>query len=197
MEKLKSLCVYCGSNFNGDPEVKKHFLALADKMVKEDIDLVYGGGSVGVMGIIADEILSRGGKAIGVIPQFLMDKEVGHKGLTEMYVTENMHQRKQKMADLSDGFLILPGGFGTLEEFFEVLTWLQLGLHNKPIGVLNINGFYDHLFLQMDVMVENRFLKKANRDLVFNEIDAELLIDKMSKFSAVPDEVWFRDRNLT
>ena len=121
------------------------------------------------MGVIADEILKRNGKAIGVIPQFLMDKEVGHKGLSEMIVTENMHQRKQKMADLSDGFIILPGGFGTLEEFFEVLTWLQLGLHAKPIGVLNVNGFYDSLFLQMDKMVESRFLKQNNRDLVFNE----------------------------
>lgn len=194
---MKSLCVYCGSNFNGDPILRKAIEELAEIMVAQNITLVYGGGSVGVMGIIADEILKLNGKAIGVIPQFLMDKEVGHTGLTEMIVTENMHQRKQKMADLSDGFVILPGGFGTLEEFFEVLTWLQLGLHTKPIGVLNVNGFYDPLFQQMEMMVKHRFLKQKNKDLVFNEDNAAVLIDKMSNFNTLPDEVWFRDSNLT
>lgn len=194
---MKSLCVYCGSNFNGDPILRKAIEDLAEIMAAQHITLVFGGGSVGVMGVIADEILKRNGKAIGIIPQFLMDKEVGHKGLTEMIVTENMHQRKQKMADLADGFVILPGGFGTLEELFEVLTWLQLGLHGKPIGVLNVGGFYDHLFKQMDMMVEHRFLKQANRDLVFNETDAAILVSKMQNFKAAPDEVWFRDRNLS
>ena len=194
---MKSICVYCGSNFNGDPILRNAIEALAETMASQNITLVFGGGSVGVMGVIADELLKRNGKAIGVIPQFLMDKEVGHTGLTEMIVTENMHQRKQKMADLSDGFIILPGGFGTLEEFFEVLTWLQLGLHAKPIGVLNVNGFYDPLFMQLDVMVKNRFLKQANRDLVFNETDATVLVHKMQNFIAEPDDVWFRDRNLT
>ena len=194
---MKSICVYCGSNFNGDPILRNAIEALAETMASQNITLVFGGGSVGVMGVIADELLKRNGKAIGVIPQFLMDKEVGHTGLTEMIVTDNMHQRKQKMADLSDGFIILPGGFGTLEEFFEVLTWLQLGLHAKPIGVLNVNGFYDPLFMQLDVMVKNRFLKQANRDLVFNETDATVLVHKMQNFIAEPDDVWFRDRNLT
>jgi len=193
---MKSLCVYCGSNFNGDPAVLQAVESLAKTMVERDITLVYGGGSVGVMGLIANEVLKLNGKAIGVIPQFLMDKEVGHTGLTEMIVTENMHQRKQKMADLSDGFLVLPGGFGTLEELFEVLTWLQLGLHGKAIGVLNVGGFYDFLFKQMDVMVENRFLKQSNRDLIFNETDVQTLINKMEHFVAKPDEVWFKDRNL-
>ena len=196
MNKLNSVCVYCGSNFNGDPDLRKAIKQLADVLVKQNIKMIYGGGSVGVMGVIADDILQAGGLVTGVIPQFLMDKEVGHKGVTEMIITENMHQRKQKMADLSDGFIILPGGFGTLEEFFEVLTWLQLGLHNKPIGVLNVNGFYDPLFAQMEMMVQSKFLKPANRDLVFNESDAEILVNKMDDFSAVPDEVWFRDRNL-
>ncbi|MDQ0638841.1 uncharacterized protein (TIGR00730 family) [Pedobacter sp. W3I1] len=197
MNKLNSVCVYCGSNFNGDITLRKVIKQLAETLVKQQIRLVYGGGSVGVMGVLANDVLELGGLVTGVIPQFLMDKEVGHQGLTEMIVTENMHQRKQKMADLSDGFVILPGGFGTLEEFFEVLTWLQLGLHNKPIGVLNVNGFYDPLFAQMDMMVQNKFLKLANRDLVFNEADAEILINKMDSFSAIPDEVWFRERNLS
>ncbi len=197
MRKMKSICVYCGANFNGDPVLKQVIVDLVKSMVTQDIGVVYGGGSVGIMGVLADEMLKVGGSVVGVIPQFLMDKEVGHKGITQMIITENMHQRKQKMADLSDGFLILPGGFGTLEEFFEVLTWLQLGLHSKPIGVLNFEGFYDHLFLQMEVMVKHRFLKQSNKDLVFNESRPDLLIEKMNAFSAKPDEVWFRDRNLT
>lgn len=197
MNKLNSVCVYCGSNFNGDTALRNAIKQLAETLVKQQIRLVYGGGSVGVMGVLANDVLELGGLVTGVIPQFLMDKEVGHQGLTEMLVTENMHQRKQKMADLSDGFVILPGGFGTLEEFFEVLTWLQLGLHNKPIGVLNVNGFYDPLFAQMEMMVQSKFLKPANRDLVFNEADAGILIQKMDGFSAIPDEVWFRERNLS
>ncbi|WP_231492028.1 TIGR00730 family Rossman fold protein [Pedobacter sp. Leaf170] len=196
MNKIKALCVYCGSNFNGDESLRGAIKELAQSLVQQKIKLVYGGGSVGVMGVLANDVLELGGEVTGVIPQFLMDKEVGHKGVTEMILTENMHQRKQKMADLSDGFVILPGGFGTLEEFFEVLTWLQLGLHNKPIGVLNVNGFYDPLFAQMEVMVQHRFLKPANRDLVFNEQSAKTLIDKMDNFSATPDEVWFKERNL-
>ena len=193
---MKSICVYCGANFNGDPVLRASVEKLAAVMAENNISLVYGGGSVGLMGVIADELLKRDGHVTGVIPQFLMDKEVGHKGITEMIVTNNMHERKQKMADLADGFVILPGGFGTLEEFFEVLTWLQLGLHNKAIGVLNVNGFYDHLFSQMDVMVKHKLLKPANRDLVFNESDAEALVTKMQHFVAAPDEVWFKDRNL-
>jgi len=159
--------------------------------------LVFGGGKVGVMGLIADAVLQRGGKAIGVIPNFLMDKEVGHKGLTEMHVVENMHQRKQLMNELCDGIITLPGGFGTLEEFFEVLTWLQLGLHNKPVGLLNVNGFYDFLLKQMDVMVENRFLKPANRKLVLSSQNPQELVELMENFNTVPEEVWFKDQGLT
>jgi uncharacterized protein (TIGR00730 family) len=193
---MKSICVYCGANFNGDPKLLKVIQELAATLVAQDIGLVYGGGSVGVMGVVADEVLKLNGRVTGVIPQFLMDKEVGHKYITQMIVTRNMHERKQKMADLADGFIILPGGFGTLEEFFEVLTWLQLGLHGKAIGVLNVDGFYDYLFAQMDVMVEKSFLKPANRDLVFNEADPEILVKKMLRFTAEPDGVWFHDRNL-
>lgn len=194
---MKSIGVYCGANFNGDPVLLAAIENLAQTFTDHKIRLVYGGGSVGVMGIIADEMLKRKGLVTGVIPQFLMDKEVGHTGLTEMIITENMHQRKQKMADLSDGFIILPGGFGTLEEFFEVLTWLQLGLHTKPIGVLNVSGFYDHLFAQMDVMVQHQFLKQSNRDLVFNEADSKTLVSKMMTFDVLPDDKWFKDRNLS
>lgn len=194
---MKSICVFCGANFNGDKNLSEAINQLAEIMVKNSISLVFGGGKVGVMGLIADAVLQRGGKAIGVIPGFLMDKEVGHKGLTEMHIVENMHQRKQLMNELCDGIITLPGGFGTLEEFFEVLTWLQLGLHRKPIGLLNINGFYDFLLKQMDVMVTNQFLKPANRKLVLSNNNPQELIALMDNFNALPDEVWFKNQNLT
>jgi len=194
---MKAISVFCGSNFDGNPVLLKAVNDLADAMVEKEISLVFGGGRVGVMGLIADAVLKRGGIAIGVIPQFLMDKEVGHTGLTELIITENMHQRKQKMADLSDGVITLPGGFGTMEEFFEVLTWLQLGIHGNPIGLLNVDGFYNPLLLQIDHMVEKKFLKPLNRDLVLSDPDPKTLIERMEKFDTKPDEVWFRDRNLT
>jgi uncharacterized protein (TIGR00730 family) len=191
---MKAICMFCGANFNGDPILKSAIDELAEIMINRDITLVYGGGKVGVMGLIADAVLSRGGKAIGVIPQFLMDKEVGHTGLTELHIVENMHQRKQMMNDLCDGIIMLPGGFGTLEEFFEVLTWLQLGLHNHPVGVLNVNGFYDLLLQQMDLMVDQKFLKPTNRELVITSDSAIELVNLMENCNVEPDEVWFRDR---
>jgi uncharacterized protein (TIGR00730 family) len=194
---MKSICVFCGANFNGDPLLKQAVEQLAEIMVNRDITLVFGGGKVGVMGILADAVLGGGGRAIGVMPQFLLDKEVGHTGLTELHVVDNMHQRKQLMNDLCDGIIMLPGGFGTLEEFFEVLTWLQLGLHSHPVGILNVNGFYDLLLQQMDLMVEQRFLKPANRKLVISSGDAVELVNLMGNCKVEPDEVWFKDRNLT
>lgn len=194
---MQSITVFCGANFNGDPILKQAVEQLAQVMAARNITLVFGGGKVGVMGLLADAMLAAGGEAIGVIPQFLMDKEVGHTGLTELHIVDNMHQRKQMMNDLCDGIIMLPGGFGTLEEFFEVLTWLQLGLHHHPVGVLNVNGFYDYLLKQMDVMVEQRFLKENNRKLVITSADPVELVTLMSNFKVQPDEVWFRDRNLT
>jgi uncharacterized protein (TIGR00730 family) len=194
---MKAICVFCGANFNGDIALKQAVEQLAEVMVSRNITLIFGGGRVGVMGLLADAILERGGKAIGVIPQFLMDKEVGHTGLTELHIVENMHQRKQLMNDLCDGIIMLPGGFGTLEEFFEVLTWLQLGLHSHPVGVLNVNGFYDFLLKQLDVMVEQRFLKPANRQLVQTSPDAIELVNLLENLKIEPDEVWFKDRNLS
>ncbi|MHB1177422.1 MAG: LOG family protein [Daejeonella sp.] len=194
---MKSISVFCGANFNGDPLLLKAVHQLADVFIEKDITLVFGGGRVGVMGLIADAVLERGGRAIGVIPRFLMDKEVGHTGLTELIITENMHQRKQKMADISDGVITLPGGFGTLEEFFEVLTWLQLGLHNNPIGLLNVDGFYDLLIEQINLMVEKKFLKPINRNLILTHFDPASLVELMLNFDSKPDDVWFRDRNLT
>jgi len=194
---MKAICVFCGANFNGDPLLQQAVEQLADVIVNRNITLVFGGGKVGIMGILADAVLNHGGKAIGVIPQFLMDKEVGHPGLTELHIVDNMHQRKQLMNDLCDAIIMLPGGFGTLEEFFEVLTWLQLGLHSHPVGILNVNGFYDLLLQQMDLMVEQKFLKPANRNLVLSSGDAIELVNLMDNIEIKPDEVWFRDRNLT
>jgi uncharacterized protein (TIGR00730 family) len=193
---MKSICIFCGANFNDDPLLTEAIEQLAQVMVSRDLTLIFGGGRVGVMGMIADAIMKKGGKAIGVIPEFLMNKEVGHTGLTELHVVQNMHQRKQMMNDLCDGIMTLPGGFGTLEEFFEVLTWLQLGLHQKPIGILNVNGFYDFLLKQIDVMVEQRFLKPVNRQLVLTSTDPIELVSLMENFKAEPDDVWFKDRNL-
>lgn len=193
---MKSICVFCGANFNNDPLLTKAIDQLAQVMVSRNLTLIFGGGRVGVMGMIADAVLQKGGKAVGVIPEFLMNKEVGHTGLTELHIVQNMHQRKQIMNDLCDGIITLPGGFGTLEEFFEVLTWLQLGLHQKPIGILNVNGFYDFLIKQMDVMVEQRFLKPVNRQLVLTSSNPIEMVDLMERFKPEPDEVWFKERNI-
>jgi uncharacterized protein (TIGR00730 family) len=195
-QKMKKICVYCGANFNGDTLLTTAIDQLAEIMVSQGITLIYGGGKVGVMGLIADAVLTKGGKAEGVIPQFLVDKEVAHDNLTKLHIVENMHERKQLMSDLCDGYITLPGGLGTMEEFFEVLTWLQLGLHNKPVAILNVNGYYDFLLKQLDVMVEQRFLKPVNRDLVISSTDPIELIDLMNNFKPAVDEVWFRDRNL-
>jgi hypothetical protein len=194
---MNNICIFCGANYNGDPILANAIDTLTDIMVNRGITLIYGGGKVGVMGMAADAILNKGGKAIGVIPKFLMSKEIAHPNLTKLHTVDNMHQRKQMMSDLCDGYMTLPGGLGTMEEFFEVLTWLQLGLHNKPVGVLNTNGFYDLLLQQLDVMVEQRFLKPVNRSLVLSSGDPTELIQLMDSFKAETDEVWFRDRNLT
>ncbi|GAC1313039.1 MAG: TIGR00730 family Rossman fold protein [Mucilaginibacter sp.] len=191
---MKSICVFCGANFNGDPVLKQTVEQLAEIMASRNMDLVYGGGRVGVMGLLADEVLRRGGKVTGIIPQFLMDKEVGHTGLTELHIVKNMHERKQLMNDLCDGIVTLPGGLGTLEEFFEVLTWLMLGIHQKPVGLLNINGFYDHLLMQMDLMVEQRFLKPGNRQLLITSTDVIELIDLMENSDLKPDDIWYKDK---
>jgi len=193
---MKSICVFCGANFNADPLLKKAIEELAEIMVNQNITLVYGGGKVGVMGMMADAILSKGGKVEGVIPKFLMTEEIAHPALTKLHVVETMHARKQLMSDLSDGFITLPGGLGTMEEFFEVLTWLQLGLHNKPVAILNVNGYYDLLLKQVDVMVEQKFLKQVNRELILSATSAIELVDLMSNFKIHINDNWFRDRNL-
>ncbi|MCD8739379.1 TIGR00730 family Rossman fold protein [Mucilaginibacter roseus] len=189
---MKAVCVYCGANCNGDTDLLNSIEALAQYFADNNITLVFGGGRVGVMGLIADAVLAKGGKAIGVIPQFLADKEVAHSGLTELHVVQTMHERKQLMVKLSDGIIALPGGLGTLDELFEALTWLQLGLHKSPVGVLNLNGFYDLLLKQLDLMVEQKFLKPANRTMILSSDNISGLMQAMNSFVAAPEEVWFK-----
>jgi uncharacterized protein (TIGR00730 family) len=159
-------------------------------LVDRGLELVYGGGNIGLMGVIADTVLGRGGKVIGVIPESLMAKEVGHRGLTELRVVSSMHERKAVMSDLSDGFIALPGGFGTLEEFSEVVTWSQLGLQSKPCALLNVERYYDPLLELFDHAVREGFLNTANRRLVLDDEDPEQLLQKMAAFEPVSVEKW-------
>src|ERR1039457_3160410 len=187
---MKRICIFCGSSRGIRPE----YLAAAEEMgrelVRRNIGLVYGGGNVGLMGIIADAVLRAGGEAVGVIPENLMAREVGHTGLTKLDVVCSMHERKAQMADLSDAFVALPGGFGTLEEFCEVVTWTQLGLHAKPCGILNVLGFYSPLLAMFDHAVVERFLKPENRGLVLaGETPADLL-QALEKWSPARLEKW-------
>jgi uncharacterized protein (TIGR00730 family) len=174
---MKSLCVYCGSSSGASKVYADTARELAKALVENNIALVYGGGNVGLMGVIADEVLRLGGEATGVIPKALMDREVGHTGLTRLHIVRDMHERKAMMAELSDGFIAMPGGIGTLEELFEVFTWSQLGLHEKPIGLLNVAGFYDGLLTFLGHVVDERFLKAKQAALLVSEASPSALLD--------------------
>ncbi len=190
MNKLKSICVFCGSNNGNDPAVAKAASELGMLFARRGITMIYGAGKIGVMGSIAESALENGGKVVGVIPEFLKLKEVVHLGLTELVTTENMHQRKMKMQEVSDGFIALPGGMGTLEELFEIVTWLQLGLHQKPIGVLNVNGFYDPLIVLLENMVEKGFISSNNYNLLLIDDNLDGLLQKMENFKRPSVTKW-------
>lgn len=160
-------------------------------MASKNIQLIYGGAQVGLMGAVADGVINNGGSVIGVIPEFLSAKEIVHHNLTELIIVDTMHERKAKMNELCDGVIALPGGYGTLEELFEMLTWAQLGLHNKPIGVLNINGYYDHLIELINHMAKNRLLNDVNRDMLLFDQTIEGLLEMMNKFESVIVGKWF------
>lgn len=173
---MKRLCVFCGSSSGRVPDYLAAAKVLGTAMVQKGIGLVYGGAKVGVMGAVADAVLDQGGEAIGVIPKALMKKELAHEGLNELMVVSSMHERKALMADLSDGFVALPGGFGTFEELFEALTWLQLGFHKKPCGLLDVNSYYSHLRQAIEHMVNEGFAKSVHRDtLLYSEHPLELI----------------------
>ena len=173
----KTILVYCGSSKGHNPIYETEAKALMQAFKKHDCKLIFGAGSVGIMGVLADEYLRLGGHVIGVIPSFMEPWEVKHTGIQECYVTETMHSRKQKMAELADGVIALPGGFGTLDELFEMLTWKQLDLHQMPISILNTNGYFDHLIAQLQHMVDEGFLKSPNLDALQIETNPEQLVD--------------------
>ncbi|MBW4693514.1 MAG: TIGR00730 family Rossman fold protein [Lyngbya sp. HA4199-MV5] len=193
---MKYICVFCGSNLGTRPAYKLAAQALGQALVKRGLGLVYGGGNVGLMGTIADAVLAAGGKAIGVIPQALVEKELAHKGLTQLHIVSSMHERKAMMADLSDGFIALPGGFGTFEEFFEVLTWAQLGFHQKPCGLLNIEGYYDRLIALADHATAEQFVRPAHRSLILEAQDPDRLLDTFAAYEPITVQKWI-DRKET
>lgn len=184
------IAIYCGSSRGLDPIYAATAAEMAAYLAKQGIGIVYGGGNVGIMGVIADAALAAGGEVIGVIPESLLAKELGHGGVTELHVTRSMHERKQKMVDLSDAFIALPGGFGTLDELFETLTWLQLGFHGKPVGLLNVAGFFDHLLTFLDHMSTTGFLKPEHRSSLITETDPEALLQAIRAFQPYTCEKW-------
>lgn len=192
MNKLDKICVFCGSSDGNDTSITDAAIALGTYFANEHITLVYGAAKIGVMGTIAKTVLDHKGEVIGVIPQFLKKKEVVHLGLSQLITTENMHERKLKMQDISDGFITMPGGFGTLEELFEIITWLQLGLHTKPIGLLNVNEFYNPLLEMLETMVKNGFLKMENYNLLLVDTTVDGLVVKMRNFKAPEIPKWLK-----
>lgn len=187
---MKRVTVFCGSSFGTDEIYKTQAILLGNKLAEENIGLVYGGANVGLMGAVADGVLEKGGEVFGVLPNFLKSKEIAHNHLTELILVETMHERKTKMNELCDGVIALPGGFGTLEEFFEMLTWAQLGLHKKPIAILNIDGFYDSLITFIQTTVDKGFLKEVNQKMLIVSDNIPELLDKMKNYVAPTVGKW-------
>jgi len=193
---MKSITVFCGSSFGSDDIYKEQATLVGETLAKKGIQLIYGGADVGLMGAVADGALNTGGKVTGILPRFLQSKEIAHKQLTELVLVETMHERKAKMNDLCDGVIVLPGGYGTLEEFFEMITWAQLGLHQKPIGVLNIGGFYDDLIRMVQTMVDKGFLKQINRDMLLIGDNIEELLEMMRNYKAPTVGKWISEKEI-
>ena len=199
---MKQLCVFCGSNAGNKPDYLRAAETVGATLARRGIGLVYGAGNIGLMGAVADACLAAGGEVTGIIPQALMGKEVAgrpvdHKTLTRCEVVDSMHTRKARMAELSDGFIALPGGFGTFEELCEILTWSQLGFHGKPVGLLNIAGFYDPLLALFDRAVEDGFLHPKNRAMALVDTDIDALLVRMASYRADPVTKWLKDaRNV-
>ncbi len=188
--RLKSICVFCGSNSGRGV---KHLIAaqeLGKILAKNNLSLVYGGGNVGIMGEIANTVLNYNGKVIGIIPEDLVAREAALNDVTELIVVKSMHERKAKMSELSDAFIVMSGGIGTLEEFFEVWTWAQLGIHGKPIGILNIDGYYDLMIQFINNCVRQEFVSEKNLDMIIVESNAETLLSKMKDFKPVEVRKW-------
>ncbi len=187
---MKSLCVFCGSSFGSDPTFVEVARTLGRSLADQKVTLVYGGANVGLMGTVADSALEHGGQVIGVLPKFLQGKEIAHTGLTELILCDTMHERKTKMFELSKGFVALPGGFGTLEEIIEILTWQQLGLHKFPVGFLNANGFYNHLRALFDEMERTKLLKSENKSMALFDDHTDSLLKRMKTYKAPEVSKW-------
>lgn len=179
MHSIRNVCIFCGSALGSDSNYVLETETLAHLLVKKNIHIVYGGGKNGLMGKLADIVLKENGMLTGVISKSLIDLEVEHKGVSNLIVTEDIHKRKAKMAELSDAFIVLPGGLGTIEEMYEVISWYQLGLHNKPCGVLNINGFFDHLFRFMDSVEKEGFMRNSRKTIIVSDEEPKQLLLKM------------------
>jgi uncharacterized protein (TIGR00730 family) len=192
---IKAVCVYCGSSNGAKPVYAEAAKAFGRALVEADMSLVYGGGRVGLMGLIADEVLACGGRAVGVIPELLLNKEVGHTDLTELHVVPDMHERKKKMADLSDAFVAMPGGVGTFEELFEVYTWAQLGYHRKPVALLDVDGYYDPLLAMLRHTVEEGFMRAAYLDMLQVASDPPAMIALLQRFVPTVRDKWSEKRN--
>lgn len=193
---MKSICVYCGSNFGDRESYLEAAQSLGAAMAVQEITLVYGGGNVGLMGAVADAALAAGGKVIGVMPQVLVDKEIAHTGLSDLRVVGSMHKRKSLMAELADAFIALPGGLGTLEEFCEVATWTQLGFHQKACGLLNIEGFYDGLLAFLNHATAEKFIHPDHRKIVLSGKDPMELLEKLTQFEAPIVPKWLDQKQL-
>ncbi|AVY95333.1 TIGR00730 family Rossman fold protein [Microvirgula curvata] len=193
---MKSICVFCGSNFGDKPDYELGAIALGQLLARRGITLVYGGGKVGLMGTVADATLAAGGKVIGVIPEFLRLKELDHPGLSELHVVASMHERKAMMAELSDGFIAMPGGYGTYEELLEVLSWSQLGMHHKPVGLLDVAGFYTPFLTMMRHTVEQGFAREQNLDLMVSAATPDALLERMAGWAPVAVSKWLDKRAI-
>ncbi len=191
---MKTLCVYCGSNAGNNPVYAEQARVLGRTMAEQGLALVYGGGNVGLMGIVADAVLEHGGEVIGVIPQQLVDWEVAHRGVTRLEVVDSMHTRKQRMFELSDGFIALPGGFGTLDEMFEMLTWRQLGLGKKPCAFLDVQGFWQPLMTMLDTMVRERFLHADQRTDMWDGDDIDAMLAWMRAYVPAQADKWLDEK---
>ncbi len=189
-QSFRRLCVFCGSSKGLRPDYLAAAQALGRTMAERHIELVYGGGNIGLMGAVADAVIGAGGHVIGVIPGALLAREVGHRGLQDLRIVQTMHERKSLMAELSDGFIALPGGLGTFEEFFEIVTWAQLGIHTKPCGILNVAGFFDPLLALVDHAIGEGFIRAEQRALIHTHTQIAPLLDAMRRHHAPPADKW-------
>ncbi|MEP0916236.1 TIGR00730 family Rossman fold protein [Leptolyngbya sp. DQ-M1] len=193
---MRSICVFCGSSMGQNPDYEKAAVELGTAIADRGINLVYGGSHLGLMGAVADAALAAGGEVFGIIPGFLASKELAHQGLTRLETVESMHDRKARMVELSDAFIALPGGYGTLEEFCEVLTWAQLGLHQKPQGLLNVAGYYNSLLQFFDQAVAEKLVRPIHRALVIEATEPEVLLDRLSAYQPQTVDKWIKQEEV-